>query len=258
MNEDLRQLLDAWLDDPDKPLRRLVTEDGRELLQLRVEQGAFVGVLQMELDGRPDGTRPHDCDFALDYYQEKFQKHLKTGGVEADFRLSRKQCRELFDEATRVYERYAFLLQLSDFPRVIRDTERNMRVFRFVNRYARHHDDRDHLECWWPYIIRINATAHALEVLEQDGHAEALEIIRKTREKIRRLPEVDADEHRIERQRSLESLRELEKEIAKRREPTVREDLEKKLEDAVQREEFERAAVIRDRLDNLDPGSPAE
>ena len=45
-------------------------------------------------------------------------------------------CEELFDEGARVYERYAFLLQLKDYRRVVQDTERNMVLFRFVNRYA--------------------------------------------------------------------------------------------------------------------------
>ena len=46
-----------------------------------VDQGAFQGILQLNLDGRPDGRRPHGRDFALDYYQGELEKYHREHGV---------------------------------------------------------------------------------------------------------------------------------------------------------------------------------
>ncbi len=37
--------------------------DGREVLQMRLD----MGVLQLEMDGRPDGSQPHGYESYLDY-----------------------------------------------------------------------------------------------------------------------------------------------------------------------------------------------
>ena len=43
--------------------RRINAFSGRELLQMRVD----MGLLQMEIDLRPDGTRPHGAETYFDY-----------------------------------------------------------------------------------------------------------------------------------------------------------------------------------------------
>ena len=53
--KDLSRLLREWDYDSNKlNVRRIIGEDGREKIQLRVD----LGVLQMEVAGRPDGKRP--------------------------------------------------------------------------------------------------------------------------------------------------------------------------------------------------------
>mgnify|MGYP001158140415 CR=1 FL=1 len=242
--KDIVSILTEWDYDPDANVRKIVGEDGIPKIQIRVDQGAFEGILQLNLDGRPDGKRPHDTDFVLDYYRA--QQH----GCEA-FELTRESCQELFDEGARVYGRYVFLLQLKEYDRVIRDTERNMELFRFVHRYAAHEDDRMNLQKWWPYILRINGTARAMLKAEDDQYDEALAIVDEVRDQIEALPEVDAEEFFAELERSREALDELELEFSERRPLSEREALEKELQQAIDGEEFEVAARLRDQLKEL-------
>ncbi|MBI2502511.1 MAG: UvrB/UvrC motif-containing protein [Candidatus Latescibacteria bacterium] len=255
MPQDLDHLLREWEYDPQANVRRIWGEDGAQKLQVRVDQGAFQGIMQMNLDGRPDGKRPYGFEFTLDYYREALEKHLHShGGQSAGFTLDRAACQELFDEGSRVYGRYVFLLQLKDYQRVIRDTERNMGLFRFVNAHAEAEEDRTNLEKWWPYILRINATARALKIFQDKHYAAALEVAAAARTQIEQLPEVQAEEFFVERERSLQALDELAEELRHNRPLSQEELLEQELQDAIAQEKFERAAALRDQLRQLRGG----
>ncbi len=259
MDQDISKVLQAWKYDPTANVRKIWGDDGIQKVQVRIDQGAFQGILQLNLDGRPDGKKPYGFDFALDYYRSALEKYRRVNkGDEKGFTLDGDACRELFDEGTRVYGRYAFLLQLQDYERVIRDTERNMALFRFVNTYGEEEEDRMNLEKWWPYIIRLNATARAMQSSQKGEFEGALEIVREAREKIDRLPEMESEEFHVERARSEESLDELEKELLSHKPPSRRERLQKDLQNAIDEEDFERAAAIRDELRGLKGPEPQE
>lgn len=252
MSQDIDPLLREWEYDPQANVRRIWGEDGVQKLQVRVDQGAFQGIMQLNLDGRPDGKRPHGFEFLLDYYRDELEKHRQRhGGQPTGFTLDHQVCQELFDESSRVYGRYIFLLQLKDYTRVIRDTERNMGLFRFVHAHAQTEEDRNNLERWWPYILRINATARALKTFQEQDYAAALEIAAAARRQIEELPEVEAEEFFIERDRSLQALDELAEELKRSRPLSQEETLQQELQEAVAREEFERAAALRDQLRQL-------
>jgi len=248
--KDIISILTEWEYDADSNVRKIVGEDGIPKIQIRVDQGAFQGILQLNLDGRPDGKRPHDTDFVLDYYRASLESH-RAQQDGSEFELNRESCQELFDEGARVYGRYVFLLQLKEYDRVIRDTERNMELFRFVHRYAAHEDDRMNLQKWWPYILRVNGTARAMVKADDDLYDEALSIVADAREQIDALGEVDAEEFFSELERSREALDELEREFRDRRPLSEKETLEKELQQAIDGEEFETAARLRDQLKNL-------
>ena len=248
MSEHLGELLAGWPFDPNGNVRVLRLPEGREILQVRVDQGAFQGILQMDLDGRPDGGRPHGQRFCLDFQRTRLREHIRDHGSAEGFALSHEECEELFEESYRIYQRYVFLLQLQDYARVVRDTERNMTLFRFVNRHAEKTEDKDRLEKWWPYIIRLHAEARAMHAVGRERYDRALEIIRAARGRIEDLKEVRAAEFDHERKRSFEALEDMEKSITENRPMTPEKRLEKQLGLAVENEEFEKAAVLRDRL----------
>ena len=252
MGEDITEILGAWSFDPETNVRKIRGADGVEKIQVRINQGAFQGILQIDLDGRPDGCRPHGQTFALDYYRNALHKYRQQNNSEDDgFSLDSDACQELFDEGARIYERYAFLLQLKEYPRVVRDTERNMQLFRFVNRYAASDDDKSNLEKWWPYILRINGTARAFVARDEGDFVEALEIVSKTREQINECCVVDAEEFRVEMERSEEALGAIESELIEAKPLNRKEQLEQMLVEAVENDNFERAAELRDLIQQL-------
>jgi hypothetical protein len=249
MNQDISDILRSWEFDPAVNVRRIWGEDGVQKIQVRVDQGAFQGILQLNLDGRPDCKKPYGMDFALDYFRGVLERFRSAhGGDDRGFTLDREACKELFDESSRVYGRYVFLLQLNDYQRVIRDTERNMELFRFVNTYAENEEDRVRQERWWPYILRIHATARARQAADRGEYEQALAMVAEAQERIGNLPAVEAEEFFVERDRSRQALTELAEELNSRKPRSHRELLEQRLQEAVEREEFERAAVIRDEL----------
>lgn len=249
MTPDISYILDNWVFDPEANVRKIDGEDGIEKIQVRVDQGAFQGILQLNLDGRPDGKRPYDHDFVLEYHELQARQHAGQG-----FRLNEEACEELFEESGRIYGRYVFLLQIKEYERVLTDTERNMRLFRFVHRHAERSEDRDNLQKWWPYILRIHATARAMLASQQDDFDQALKILAETRQQIEELTAVEAEEFFAERERSLEALDALVTELTDRRPLSAREQLQQQLQEAIEGEQFERAANLRDRLRDL----PAE
>ena len=55
MSLDIRPILAGWEFDPDRvQVRMIAGEDGSEKIQMRID----LGLMQMEIAGRPDGQRP--------------------------------------------------------------------------------------------------------------------------------------------------------------------------------------------------------
>jgi hypothetical protein len=240
---DLRDLLRNWPYDPEADARIIRGDDGREILQVRTP----LGIEQYELDGRPDGERPHGMESALEFFASRLEQ-AKAAGREADFELSEEECGELFGEGTLYYLRYLRLFQLHDWTRTIRDTSRNLRVFDLVHRYARREEDQQYLEKWRPYILRMNASASALMAMEQRAYTQAGKIVDEAIEKIELLPGLEDETFQFERDRSLTALRELAEQIEKNRPMSDLESLEQQLRRAIEAQEFERAAQLRDRI----------
>jgi hypothetical protein len=240
---DLRGILKSWPYDADNDARVTRGEDGREILQVRTP----VGIEQYEMDGRPDGARPHGVESALQYYLARLEK-AKASGVEAQFKLGVRECTELFNEGTLYYFRYVRLFQLKDWARTLRDTARNLRAFDLVRDHAERDEDRQFLEKWRPYIIRVSATAAAMLELEKHGYDRALRVVNEAIERIQRLDEFEDETFKFEQERSLTAMQELASQILKNRPLSEMEQLEHQLRRAVERQEFERAAQLRDRI----------
>ena len=243
---DLSRLFKTWPYDPDNDARIVKGEDDREILQVRTP----VGLEQYEMDGRPDGDRPHGMASALEYHQRRLEE-ARIAGKESEFELDEEDCAELFNEGTLYYFRYVRLFQLRDWARTIRDTARNLRAFDFIHNYAEREEDRQFLEKWRPYILRVNACAGAMLALDNREHHKALRITNDAIEKVEALPDLDDETFQFERERSLTALRELAAQIQKNRPRSETEQLEDQLRRAIQKQEFERAAKLRDRLREL-------
>src|SRR6202162_1250990 len=86
MSLDLNSILKDWPHESGSiKVRKIAGLDGREKLQLRVD----LGVLQMEMTGRPDGRRPHNCESLLEYYQKRAARAAQKSET---YGLTPEQC----------------------------------------------------------------------------------------------------------------------------------------------------------------------
>ena len=240
---DLRGWLRSWPYNVENELRVIRGRHGREILQVRLP----LGIEQYELEGRPDGHEPLGCESLLEHHMARLAAAQAQGEAET-FTLTPSDCADLFHEGTLYYYRYLRLFQMRDWLRSIRDTSRNLRLFDFVRRYAEREEDQMYLEQWRPYLIRMNAMAETLHALETDKHDDALEIARAAMGHIEQLDEIDDDNFRQEKERSLQALQEMVNHIDEIRPVPELERLQRELDQAIALQAFERAAALRDRI----------
>ncbi len=245
MSLDLNTILKDWPHQNGSiKVRKIVGLDGREKLQLRID----LGVLQMELRGRPDGVRPYGCESLLDYHQRRSDIADHKG---ESYELSSEQCAELQQEGIQYYHRYLSLFQINDFAGVVRDTQRNLDLFDFVAE----HTDRDELawtlQQFRPYVLMMNTRAKSSIFLSLGKFPEAIAEIERGRDRIveflRRsnFPELAA------RSSEINFLNEWLAEVKAKRPLSKLEVMEREMETAVAKELYERAAQLRDAINQL-------
>ena len=96
--------------------------------------------------------------------------------------------------------------------------------------------------------------ARAMISIGDQDYDGALAVVQRTRARIGTWPEVEAEEFYIERERSEAALDELEQEILQKKPLSQQEQLEHWLQEAVDSEDFEKAALLRDELKKLREG----
>src|SRR5579872_1134224 len=95
-SKDITPLLKGWDYEPGTiNVRKVSGIDGQPKLQMRLD----LGLLQMELTGRPDGVKPHGCESLLEYYESLLRDHESRNGTELGFHLTGQQCQSLREEA---------------------------------------------------------------------------------------------------------------------------------------------------------------
>jgi hypothetical protein len=244
-SKDITPLLKGWDYEPGTiNVRKVSGNDGQPKLQMRLD----LGLLQMELTGRPDGQKPHGCESLLDYYESQLKEHESRNGTELGFHLTGQQCQSLREEAVMYYHRYLSLFVLEDFPGVVRDTDRNLRLLDLCSRYAVDEQDRLVLEQYRPYIIMMNTRAAASILFKEQRYPQALELVRQgitsIREFFERFGQVKAMSHSNE----VRVLKRFAREIKRKMpvDPLAR--LKSELDKAVTAERYEDAAKLRDEI----------
>ncbi len=248
---DIKAILEEWPYEPEQNIRMVRFSDGRMLLQVRLP----MGLEQYEIKGRPDGKKPHDLETALAFHADRLEQ-ARQAGIDLAFRLEHAACEELFEESTLYYLRYIRYLEIEDWERTLADTEHNLRLFDLVARYADKPDDRLHLEQWRPYLLRVNALANAMIHMKKKRPAKALQSIQDSIAKIKALPILDLPPYLQEIRRSLSELNGLLKRLREETPPNPADALEKEMLKAIQAEEYERAALLRDELKALKSRKP--
>jgi hypothetical protein len=255
MSNDLSRILSEWAFDPDTVLVRIIVgDDDRSRIQLRVD----LGILQMEMDGRPDGLRPEGFDSWLDCYEHRQHAHDEAHLDSTPFLLDEGDCVRLWREGMQYYHRYLSAWHLELFDLCARDTARNLRLFAFVKAHTQ--DDRHKLQFdqWRPYVLMMHTRAVAAPLLQQRLIEEGLHAIEAGIESIREFLDEYNQASRAEECVELVSLERWRDEILSKEEraaaarpKSVVQLLRRQLEAAIQTEEFEQAAHIRDQIRKL-------
>jgi tetratricopeptide (TPR) repeat protein len=201
----------------------------------------------MEMDGRPDGTRPHGRESLLDYLTAKAQSAKDTDA----FRISEENCEELLREGIQYYYRYLSFFHLGRYDLAERDTRRNLRLFAFVRQHAPSEQIKWRFDQYRPYVTMMNTRARATPEYEAKRYREALKIVD---EGIGQIHEFLV-EHELTEQEDdcveLEFLKRWRREIERVRPKDAAEKLQRQLEKAVESEDYEKAAKLRDELRKL-------
>jgi hypothetical protein len=251
MDFDISQILAEWDYQPGQVVvRRFKAKDGVEKLQLRVD----LGLLQMNAEGRPDGKRPFGRNSLYEHYQARLHKYVAAhDGSGEGFKLKAEDCAKLQLEALQYHHRYICLLQLEDYAGVIRDAERNLAVFSFVDKHAETEEMAWALRQFQPQLLMVWTRANAAQALQTNDYPQAIQFVEAGIEKIRAFYQETAGSGAADQSGEVISLEDWLKEIRCKRPLSPRERLERALNDAVKSEDYERAAKVRDQLKNLKP-----
>ncbi len=245
---DLHRILAGWDHEPNQiTIRKIAGDDGKVKIQMRLD----LGVLQMEVTGRPDGRRPNDCESVLAYEEGQLKRHVERNGTVLGFELTPEQCTALRDEAVQYYHRYLAEFVLEDFEGVERDTARNIRVQDFCRDYAREESDRVMLEQHRPYLVMMNTRAKAHQALRRGAFKTALARVNAGLSSIHKNMVESEQEEAFEESTEVGILKSLAREIAARLPEDPIQKLEEQLQHAIDEERYEDAAVLRDRLEGM-------
>jgi hypothetical protein len=240
MDCDIDPVLREWAVEPGATQARLVTaSDGRSVLQVRLD----LGLLQLEVDGRPDGQRPHDFDSYFDYLNDAAQRRAKTG---REFKLNASQCGEADREFVQYFQRRVAWLALREFDRAIADANHTLAFMDFVRDHSPNDEYRLAHEQFRGFVIFHRAQAAAAAAVERNNAEAAIDAVRDGLTRIRAfLAENDLEEHADE-DTFVQELTKLEQSL--RELHGIDETLEEQLAKAVANEQYETAARIRDAL----------
>ena len=234
---DIDTVLKGWEFKPGEVSARLFkARSGREVLQMRVD----LGVLQMETDLRPDGTRPHGAET---YYDYLVGEAIREGG---SFRLSREQCSEADREFVQYYHRRVCWLALREYRRAAKDADHSLAFMDFVREHSTDDDWTLSHEQYRPFVLFHRVQAGSLALLEEQGPEAAIAEINRGLDRFRGMFErYDAADQYSEDElvKRLEEMRE-----SVRQRYDVGRTLDEQLADAVHAENYELAAKLRDRM----------
>ena len=247
MNDDITRVLENWdyrLGRVDA--RRVKGEGGVEKLQLRID----LGLLQMNAQFRPDGKRPFGHPTLLDHFLVRLEKHRdKNGGEDDHFSINPDECAKLQQEAICNFE-------LEDYVAVERDTEHILELLDFVQDYAVKDEIGQSFQQFRPQTIMMQIRAIGTELIAENKYEAAIEEITDAIDDLNLFYTEMGREELVDNSMEVHSLREwlkdVETEAAEKKPMTQGEKLQHKLNKAIEQEDYEAAAKLRDQLSKLD------
>jgi len=246
MNKDIGPILEGWdyRGSDEVTVRKIVGLDGREKIQLRLELGLY----QMEVTGRPDGARPHGHESLLDHYLAVLEEHQRKYGADEQFKLNSDDCARLRLESLQYYHRRISFFELKDYAAAERDADHNLQIMDLLKAYAENEADRMLSEQYRAFVLMHRTKARVHQSVERKDYRLSLAQIDEGIELIEGFFKEYGRADLIDKAMEIAFLRNWRSEIAREIPVSEPERLEQLLREAVEQENFERAAELRDRL----------
>jgi hypothetical protein len=244
VKQDIDFILEGWEYKPGMVQARLVqAPGGRQVIQMRVD----LGLLQIETVGRPDGAKPHGHSTYLASLREQARLAEKSG---TKFVLTEEQCQEADREFVQYYHRRICWLALKQYQKAIADSDHTLAFMDFVKRYSPS-DDYTHAHEQYRGFVLFQRTQAAAALQTENQHPDRA--VDAVREGLERLRDFFADhdlEEQMEDDGMVQHLRRIEERL--REEYGIQSTLSEQLAEAIDKEDYERAARLRDELKRRD------
>ncbi len=245
---DLQTALSNWHYDPERiSVRKIRGGDAAAKIQMRVE----LGILQMEMNGRPDGLRPLGFDSYLACQHRRLAQFEERNGTTLGFALTPQHCAELRTETSLFYRRFVALFVLEEFDAVVRDTSHNLAIFDICRDYAMEPGDRAALETFRPYVMMMDARARAHQALFDNEPDSALAHVNRGIMHVRAFFEERGEIAAMEHSEDLRILQTLASEVRAKLPANSLTFAHQELKTAIAEERFEEAARLRDTIRNI-------
>ena len=243
MGQDIDRALRGWEFKPGVVQARLVdASDGRQVLQMRAD----LGILQMELSGRPDGARPHNCSSYFDYLKHQAAQSRRAAQSQPSFKLSEEQCVEADREFVQFYHRRICWLALRNYDRAVADADHSLAFMDFVKQHSPSEEFTMSHEQYRGFVMFHRTQAAAALAIEKDDPEGAIDAIQNGLEGIRAFFEEHNLEERLDDDGMVQQLKKIQQQV--RDLHGIEATLKEKLAEAVKNEEYETAARLRDAL----------
>jgi hypothetical protein len=243
VGSDISKVLREWEFDPDRIMaRRFIGEDGEEVLQLRLE----LGMLQMNVHGRPDGKKPHGRESWLAWHNAQARQGQQN--PLAPFSLKEQECMELHVEVLQFLQRALCFLRIDDHDGIIRDIDHCLSALEFAEQHASERVLVQTMRLLRPQLISLRTRARSILAVRSQAFAEARAMVETGLEEIRLHYRMIGQESQAEGSKEFRSLVSLASEVAAQQPMTGQERLALALEEAIKEENYEKAARIRDLL----------
>ncbi len=229
-------LIHGWAFDPMSLSVRLIDmEGGRSVLLMRID----LGVLQMETQGRPDGSTPNGSKTYLDYL-------LSVEQADSEFEMDENQCFEADREFVQYYHRRISWLRLQNYRRAVEDADHTLALMDVCRDHSPDEEWTISHEQYRPFVLFHRTQAAALAALEEDGPDKAVSEITQGLTTIREVFIDNDAEEQFDEDEMVERLVELRDSL--RKEYTAGDALKERLAEAVASEQYELAAQLRDEI----------
>ncbi len=235
-DQHLDHILQEWAFEQDALCVRLIKgSDGRDVIQLRVD----LGILQLETTGRPDGTRPHDYSTLLEWL-------IRKEAEDPDFDLDEDTCIEIDREFVQFYHRRVAWLRLQRFDLAVKDADHTLALMDFCREHSLSEEWSVQHEQHRAFVLFHRSQAAALNAIEHQNPDSAIEEINEGLDLIRESFFDLGWEDQYEEDELVDRLVHLRESL--RSDFSIEKSLQERLAEAVELEQYELAAKLRDEL----------